>query len=162
MLKKIFLTVRAILAAAFLLVLNACVLGTPIISPVDVVVIAGMAVPIDRLAGENTDLYWPFEHDTEILELQCDGLSVKIELTSDTALVIMPEKDMRFTRTVGAEDRQRLAYWGVTRIEIDDTGILASEDGQGLADMYFNKLAVLDAYSAELDLHSGSFLCGAE
>ena len=156
---KIASTARAIFAATFLIVLNACVYGVPIISPVDVALIAAAT---SSVTAETTDSNWPFASDTEILELKCGGLSTKIELTPRTALVTMPDRDMRFTRSVGADETQRLAYWDAVRIQVDDIGILASEDGQGLADFYFSELIILDAHSAELDLDSGSFRCGVE
>lgn len=156
---NIFFTARAVLAAIFLILLNACVYGVPIVSPVDVVLIAGAG---GGFTGENTELYWPFERDSEVLEFKCEELPARIELTSRTALVTIPGRKMRLTRSSDTENRQRLAYWDATRIDVVDIGLLASESGQDLEEFIFNRLVVLDAQSAELDLDAKLLLCRDE
>jgi hypothetical protein len=119
MLNRTFFIGRTILAATILLVLSACVMGVPILSPTDISLLG---------AGAADDpLTWPYETNPQTLELECGGERIVIDVSTAKARVTLSDSTGELERDFST--RTKFRYFRMTRLTQDEHELIVTEGG---------------------------------
>jgi hypothetical protein len=149
MLNRTLFIGRAILAATILLLLGACVMGTPILSPMDISLLG---------AGSAEPLKWPFENTPQTLELECGAERIVINVSPAKARVTLSDSTGELERDFFASPKLR--YFRMIRVTQDEHELIVTE---GDVDEFKTDWLVLPLDgSAELEYEDISYSCRVE
>lgn len=119
MLNRTFLIGRTILAATILLVLSACVMGVPILSPGDILLLGG--------GGGEGPVKWPYDTDPKTLNLECGREKIIVEVSPQKARLTLPLSTAELERD--SIDQEKLRYFRMTRLAEDEHELIVNEGG---------------------------------
>ena len=140
---------RTILAATLFLLLGACVMGTPILSPMDISLLG---------AGAAKPLKWPFETTPQTLELECGAERIVINVSPEKARVTLSDSTGELERD--SFTSPKLRYFRMTRVSQYEHELILTEGG---VDEFKTDWLVLHLDgSAELYYEDISYSCRVE
>ena len=157
MLNKTFVTARAMFAAPLMLLLNACLYGEPIVSPVHVVV-ASHGLGTDTQQGS---VIWPFENNPQDLRLKCEGDKFFVELSTANARITIRDEALALKRDFFVHDR--FSYWQMSNEQdffVDDIDYQEFKVdrftllSQGKAELYYEGMLIACNYDPQGTLPS--------